>query len=116
MTGPVVNGAGGAAAPAPFEIVVTSPGEFAARGALTFANARSARIEGLHALHTSTARELQVDCGGITRSDSAGLAVLLDWLAEARRAGKALHFERLPDGLLRLARISAVDGMLQQGV
>jgi ABC-type transporter Mla MlaB component len=42
--------------------------------------------------------------------------VLLDWLAEARRAGKALHFERLPEDLLRLARISAVDGMLQQGV
>lgn len=116
MTGPVVSGAGGAPAPATFEIVVTSPGRFAARGALTFANARRARSEGLHALHTSTARELQVDCGGITRSDSAGLAVLLDWMAAMKREGRPLCFANLPPGLLAVARISGVEEMLQKGV
>lgn len=116
MTGPLVSGAGGATAPAAFEIVVTSPGELAARGALAFANARSARSEGLHALHTSTARELQVDCGGITRSDSAGLAVLLDWMAAMKREGRPLRFANLPPGLLAVARISGVEEMLQKGV
>ncbi len=112
----MVSGAGGAAAPAPFEIVVTSPGGFAARGALTFANARSARSEGLHALRTSSARDLEVDCSGITRSDSAGLAVLLDWMAVMKKEGRPLCFANLPPGLLAVARISAVEEMLQKGV
>lgn len=112
----MVSGAGGVAAPAPFEIVVTSPGGFAARGALTFANARSARSEGLHALRTSSARDLEVDCSGITRSDSAGLAVLLDWMAVMKKEGRPLCFTHLPPGLLAVARISGVEEMLQKGV
>lgn len=108
--------AGGAAAPASFAIAVTSPGKFAARGALTFGNARAARSEGLHALRTSSARDLEVDCGGITHSDSAGLAVLLDWMAVMKREGRPLCFANLPSGLLAVARISGVEQMLQKGV
>ena len=110
MAGGVSNAKGGA-----FEFTVSSPERCAVRGALTFATARRARTLGLNA-QRAAAKSFVIDCGEIRQADSAGLAVLLDWLAEARRAGKALHFERLPDDLLRLARISSVDGMLQQGV
>jgi phospholipid transport system transporter-binding protein len=106
----------GAAAPASLEIVVTSPGRFAARGVLTFANGKRALSEGLHALRTSSARDLEVDCSGITHSDSAGLAVLLDWMAVMKREGRPLCFANLPSGLLAVARISGVDGMLQKCV
>lgn len=116
MSGSAVGVAGGAAVPASFEIVVTSPGRFAARGALTFANARSARSEGLHALRTSSARDLEVDCAGILHSDSAGLAVMLDWMAAMKREGRPLCFAHLPPGLLAVARISGVEEMLQKGV
>lgn len=116
MSGPGRGVAGGAAISATFEIVVTSPGRFAARGALTFANARRARSEGLHALRTSSARDLEVDCGGIAHSDSAGLAVLLDWMAIMKREGRPLCFANLPAGLLAVARISGVEDMLQKGV
>jgi len=117
MSGPAVAaGVGAVAPPAPFEIVVTAPGRLAARGALTFANARSARAEGLHALRTSSAPDLEVDCSGIAHSDSAGLAVLLDWLAVMKREGRPLRFANLPPGLLAVARISGVEEMLRQGV
>ena len=116
MSGPAVGVAGGAAIPAIFEIVVTSPGRFAARGALTFANAKRARSEGLHALRTSSARDLEVDCAGIAHSDSAGLAVLLDWMEVMKREGRPLCFANLPSGLLAVARISGVEQMLQKGV
>ena len=116
MTAAAPGAAGGPAAPASFEITVTSPGAFAARGALTFANARSARSEGLHALRGSSARELEVDCSGIARSDSAGMAVLLDWMAAMKKEGRPLRFANLPAGLLAVARISGVEQMLQQGV
>jgi phospholipid transport system transporter-binding protein len=116
VSGPAAGVAGGAAVPATFEIEVTSPGRFAARGALTFANARRARSEGLHVLRTSSARDLEIDCSGIAHSDSAGLAVLLDWMAIMKREGRPLCFARLPPGLLAVARISGVEEMLQKGV
>jgi phospholipid transport system transporter-binding protein len=112
----VIPGGDAPAAPVPFGISVISPGRFAARGALTFANARSARNEGLSALHASSAGDLEVDCAGITHSDSAGLAVLLDWLAVVKREGRPLRFVNLPAGLMAVARISGVEEMLQKGV
>lgn len=116
MSEPAASGARGASAAVSFEITVTSPGRLAARGALTFANARSARSEGLHALRTSSARDLEIDCAGIAHSDSAGLAVLLDWMAIMKREGRPLCFAHLPPGLLAVARISGVEEMLQKGV
>ncbi|MGH8287797.1 MAG: STAS domain-containing protein [Steroidobacteraceae bacterium] len=114
MSGPAIADA--VAGPAPFQIVVTAPGRLAARGALNFANARAARSEGLHALRTSSAPDLEVDCCGIAHSDSAGLAVLLDWMAVMKTEGRPLCFANLPPGLLALARISGVEEMLQKGV
>ena len=116
MSSPVASTAGGAVTAASFEVVTTAPGRFALRGALTFANARRARSEGLHALRTSSARDLEMDCAGITHSDSAGLAVLLDWMAIMKQEGRPLCFAHLPPGLLAVARISGVEELLQKGV
>jgi phospholipid transport system transporter-binding protein len=85
-------------------------------GALTFATARRANEEGLRTFTESGARELEVDCRRITASDSAGLTVLLDWLAHARREGRSLRFVNLPPGLLAIARISEVDELLERGI
>lgn len=117
MSSPAASAAGGTASGAgSFDVVATAPGRFALRGALTFANARSARNEGLHALRTSSARDFEMDCAGITHSDSAGLAVMLDWMAIMKREGRPLRFANLPPGLLAVARISGVEEMLQKGV
>jgi len=53
-----------------------------------------------------------VDCSAVSRSDSAGLAVLLDWLAWGRRRSKPLSLQNLPASLIAIARISEVDGLL----
>jgi phospholipid transport system transporter-binding protein len=99
-----------------FEIHEAAPGRFELRGALTFTTARRAREEGLQALRASGAREIEMDCSGIVASDSAGLTVLLDWLAHAKREGRSLRFTNLPAELLAIARISEVDELLQRGV
>ena len=99
-----------------FELVASANGPFAARGPLTFATARAAREQGLRSLASAAGRELEVDCAGITASDSAGLAVLLDWLGAMKRAGRALRYTHLPEGLLALGRISEVEELLERGV
>lgn len=94
------------------EVLETAPGRFEVRGALTFATARRAREAGLRAFEASTAPQLSVGCGGVTAADSAGLAVLLDWLAFARRKGRELRFTEIPSEIRAVARISEVEPLL----
>jgi phospholipid transport system transporter-binding protein len=90
-------------------------GRVVVTGELTFASAREARQLGILLLESSRAERIVVDCSAVTRSDSAGLAVLLDWLAWGRRNSRPVSLEKLPASLLAIARISEVDGMLQPG-
>jgi phospholipid transport system transporter-binding protein len=97
------------------EISEPSPGRVVITGELTFATARDARQLGVLVLQGSGAERIVVDCGGVTRADSAGLAVLLDWLAWGRHRSRKVTLENLPASLVAIARISEVDGLLQAG-
>jgi len=83
-------------------------GHFAVVGELGFDT-----VEGL--LATSAPRfaaasgSFDVDLSGVTQSDSAGLALLIEWTGMADRAGKKVRFTRVPDQLRALARISEID-------
>lgn len=58
------------------------------------------------------AAELDIDLAGVTRMDSAGLALLVEWLRLARGAGRAIRFLGAPDQLFAIARASGLDKML----
>jgi phospholipid transport system transporter-binding protein len=103
-------------AQAALDLTVSAAGPVLARGPLTFASARRARERGLAVIDAASGGALVIDCQGITASDSAGLAVLLDWLAAARRRGRSLRFTHLPPGLAALGRISEVHELLERGV
>jgi phospholipid transport system transporter-binding protein len=93
-------------------IAEPTAGRVVVTGELTFATARDARQLGLTVLEGSSARSIVIDCKGVTRADSAGLAVLLDWLAWGRRKSRTVTLENLPESLVAIARISEVDGLL----
>ena len=82
----------------------------------TTENLRHSAELGAAALGHAAATKLEIDCRGITASDSAGLAVLLEWLSVARRAGRSLRYAQLPPGLAALARISDLEELLERGV
>jgi phospholipid transport system transporter-binding protein len=94
------------------EISEPAPGRVVVKGELTFATARDARQLGTLVLEGSSAPDLVIDCAGVVRADSAGLAVLLDWLAWARRKSRRVRFENLPASLVAIARISEVDDLI----
>jgi phospholipid transport system transporter-binding protein len=94
------------------EVSEPSPGRVTVSGDLTFATARDARQAGVLVLESSRAQSIVIDCSGVTRADSAGLAVLLDWLAWGRRKSRALSLQNLPASLVAIARISELDGLL----
>jgi phospholipid transport system transporter-binding protein len=93
-------------------VTEASPGRIAVTGELTFATAREARQLGVNVFEGSGANGFTVDCAGVTRGDSAGLAVLLDWLAWGRRHSRAVSLENLPASLVAIAKISEVDELL----
>jgi phospholipid transport system transporter-binding protein len=103
------------AAAAALQIGPGVSGELIAHGPLTFATARAARRAGLAALQGHPAAT-RIDCSQLTACDSAGLAVLLDWLGAAKLAGRGLRLSGLPDSALALARISEIQGLLERGV
>ncbi len=85
------------------------------RGELSFAVAARLYGEGRRAFSGDTAPGLEVDCSGVTSADSAGLAVLLEWLAWAATAGRTLKFVGVPENLRAIARISEVESLLEPG-
>lgn len=97
-------------------VEATADGKVAIAGPLTFATARRARDLVGRVLATGGSARFEVDCAGITAGDSAGLAVLLDSLRAAKRAGQALRYTHLPAGLVALAGISEVEELLARGV
>jgi phospholipid transport system transporter-binding protein len=53
-----------------------------------------------------------IDLGGVTGSDSSGLALLIEWLSVARGVGRSLRYENMPVQLHQLARLSEVEELL----
>ncbi len=52
-----------------------------------------------------------IDLGGVTGSDSAGLALLIEWLSVARHAQRTLRYENLSAQLHQLALLSEVEDL-----
>lgn len=95
------------------QIEAQGDGRVRVTGELTFATAREARAAGQRVLKSQPPQQaIHIDCGGIVRGDSAGLAVLLDWLGWARAAGQRLTYANLPPQIISIAEISELDELL----
>ena len=93
-----------------FRIESAGPGRLAASGELSFATAAAALDAGLRLMGPGQA--LTVDLAGVTSGDSAGLAVLVEWLSAAQARGAALAYAAVPAQILAVARISGLAELL----
>ncbi|HEX7029065.1 MAG TPA: STAS domain-containing protein [Gammaproteobacteria bacterium] len=80
-------------------------------GALTLGNATAA-LEAVAPVFADGDQRLVFDLSGLWQSDSAALAVLLEWRREALRSGRELEYRGAPERLRQLARISDLEGVL----
>lgn len=86
----------------------------AIRGELTVATVSRLRREGRR-LIAQARQPLSVDLAAVTTADSAGLALLVDWLAWAQERQVTLAFTHLPPALAALAGLSDVLPLLALG-
>jgi len=85
-------------------------GRFALSGALVFGNAARLLAEGERAFEPL--QSVEVDLAGVTRADSAGLALLIEWSLAARDAGRRVGYCNVPPAVASLAGISDVSELI----
>jgi phospholipid transport system transporter-binding protein len=56
--------------------------------------------------------EVLVDLSDVTRMDSAGLALLVEWQGQARRLNTTLRFHNIPAGIAAIAEVYGLDAVL----
>ena len=55
---------------------------------------------------------LVIDLTDVQHSNSAGLALMIEWLALARKRGHTVRFDHIPTGLRQLANVCQVDALI----
>lgn len=60
--------------------------------------------------------DVTIDFREVEHFNSAGLALLIEWLRWAQRAGRGLRFEHLPGEALAMARICDVEAFLDRAL
>ena len=95
------------------ELRSVGPGQIGVSGPLIFATAGEL-LEVSRKMFSGSA-EISIDLSGVTKVDSAGLALLLEWLRWGQTGHRPVRFTALPDKLLAIARLSGVEEMLLTG-
>ncbi len=80
------------------KLTQTGPSSWSFEGELTFATVAGMLTAGPKVDPTKPAI---VDLSGLTRGDSAGLALLIEWLAAARANGRVIRYTGLPENFAR---------------
>jgi len=98
---------------ADFELQDLGEGCFALQGEMTFQTAGNLlRVsEGLFDEHT----RIEMDLSGVTKTDSAGLALMLEWITWANHTVKEIRFTGTPERIIAIAKTTEVDSLLKRG-
>lgn len=93
-----------------FAIERAAPDRLRAAGELGFETASHALRAGIEQI--GRAGDQVIDLSGVTSGDSAGVAVLVEWISAAVALGIGLRYENVPPQMLAIARISDLEDLL----
>ncbi len=85
--------------------------QFALSGSLSFASVRSLWLRGQ--MLFDEGETISLDLKEVTHTDSAGLALLVEWVCVLQRAKGRLQLHNVPQQLSVIARTSRMDELLQ---
>lgn len=90
-------------------IVNEGGGRFIVDGDLTFQTINQKTTYGFAFL--KSAKQITMDLGGVGNADSAGLALMLEWIKQARHKKVQLHFKNIPEQLINIAKLSGLSSL-----
>ena len=88
-------------------------GRFALSGEMTFDTAEQILRASEEPFEEHT--QLEIDLSEVTDSDSAGLALLLEWVTWANHSVREIRFIGVPERVLAIARTTEVEPLLTRG-
>lgn len=96
-----------------YELIDHGNGRISLNGRMGFdtAGAILRESEPLFEKHT----RIEVDLSGVTHSDSAGLALLLEWITWANHTVREIRFTGIPEKVRQIAKTTEVDDLLRKG-
>jgi len=92
------------------DIELSGPDTYVVRGEFSFATVSGLSRKGASLLWQSD--HVTLDLEGVTRTDSAGLALLIEWVREAKRKGKTIQFRNMPQQMMAIAQVVGLDSLL----
>jgi phospholipid transport system transporter-binding protein len=96
-----------------FELNDLGEGRFELNGEMTFETAERILLASEEPFEQHT--RIEVDLAGVTRADSAGLALLLEWITWANHTVREIRFLSMPERILAIARTTEVEQLLKRG-
>lgn len=96
-----------------FELEDLGDGRFVLSGEMTFETAERILRQSEEPFEHHT--RIEVDLSGVDKADSAGLALLLEWITWANHTVREIRFVDMPDRILAIARTTEVDSLLDRG-
>ena len=96
-----------------FELIDHGEGRFTLNGDVTFATAERILRQSEEPFSQHT--RLEIDLSGVARSDSAGLALLLEWITWANHSVREIRFTEMPARVLAIAETTEVEKLLTRG-
>ena len=89
----------------------TGDGQFAVEGELSKFTVPSILRSSNNMIQSAT-QNLVIDLQEVTHTDSAGLALLLEWMTLAKKSELQIHFRNLPAQLWEIAKVSDLEEII----
>ncbi|MGE8294375.1 MAG: STAS domain-containing protein [Pseudomonas sp.] len=83
-------------------------GQLQLAGVLDYSTGPKLREQGARLIAASSAARLALDCSAVEKSSSVGLALLLAFIRDARKAGRELSISALPADMRDIAQVSGL--------
>jgi phospholipid transport system transporter-binding protein len=95
-----------------FELADRGNGHYALSGDMSFDTAEQI-LQASEKLFRQQ-KKIEVDLGGVQRTDSAGLALMLEWTSRAKQDGVEINFAAIPDKVRAIAETAEVRHLLER--
>lgn len=96
-----------------FELQDLGEGRFTLSGEMSFKTAERILQQSERPFEAHT--RIEVDLSGVEKADSAGLALLLEWITWANHTVREIRFADMPERVIAIAKTTEVDQLLDRG-
>ncbi len=96
-----------------YELKDLGDGRFSLSGEMTFETAERILLSSEEPFEQHT--RIEVDLAGVDKSDSAGLALLLEWITWSNHTVREIRFVSMPERVLAIAKTTEIDHLLKRG-